>query len=78
MIAGGGSAGSGNANHVLNDYDFIGAGLANTVGATSAGGVISAIVAGTNNVALTAARPSSAPAVPTTATATTRSSARAS
>jgi hypothetical protein len=50
VIAGGGSTGTGNANHVENDYDFIGAGLKNQVGTSSAGGA-SAVVAGTGNIA---------------------------
>ena len=44
------AARSGSANHVENDYDFIGAGLGNQVGAASAGGA-SAVVAGTGNIA---------------------------
>jgi trimeric autotransporter adhesin len=48
VVAGGGAAG--NANHVENDYDFIGAGFGNQVGTVSAGGA-SAVVAGTGNVA---------------------------
>jgi hypothetical protein len=48
VVAGGGASGS--ANHVENDYDFIGAGFGNDVGTASAGGA-SAVVAGTGNVA---------------------------